>query len=352
MKSPTRRLGPLFCCLSAGASIAAGACGDPPLVLPNDADVDSVNIGTDATSATVDVTATDSGPRIDDRPTLLPDTTGSELPKPVEGEPLGGDRPARVVLPANYDPARAWPLVVLLHGYSAGGTLEDLYLEFSPKASAAGWIVLVPDGTRDAFGFSFWNADPGWCCNFARATVDDAGYLAELIAEARARYHVDSDHIAAFGHSNGAFMAHTLACDGRSGVTAVAALAGVLPSRTEDCDPPRPVSVLQIQGTLDLVIAYGGLAGSYPSVDTNVERWRLYNRCKGAALAGDAKDYDFAILGAETHPTTSASCAADTTVTLWRMEASGHLPIPMPAFVPDLLTWLGTHGTSAPFEAD
>jgi poly(3-hydroxybutyrate) depolymerase len=147
-------------------------------------------------------------------------------------------------------------------------------------------------------------------------------------------------------------MAHTLACDGQSGVTAIAALAGALPSRTEDCAPPRPVSVLQIQGTLDLVIAYGGLSGSYPSVDTNMERWRLYNRCKGTPVAGEPKDYDFATLGAETHPLTSAACAADTTVTLWRMDGGGHLPVPMPDFVPDLLTWLGTHGTTAPLTRD
>src|SRR4051794_26810078 len=40
--------------------------------------------------------------------------------------PLVTMRPYPSKVPANYDPARAWPLVILLHGYSASGALQDL----------------------------------------------------------------------------------------------------------------------------------------------------------------------------------------------------------------------------------
>jgi poly(3-hydroxybutyrate) depolymerase len=50
--------------------------------------------------------------------------------------PLGGDRPARVILPSEWTPNQPWPLVVLLHGFRANGTLVDNQFGFSRQVEA------------------------------------------------------------------------------------------------------------------------------------------------------------------------------------------------------------------------
>ena len=43
--------------------------------------------------------------------------------------------------------------------------------------------------------------------------MDDAGYILNLIDEARLRFNVAADRVYLFGHSNGGFMAHKMACE-------------------------------------------------------------------------------------------------------------------------------------------
>ncbi len=55
----------------------------------------------------------------------------------TEGRPFG------VFVPNNYDPARKWPLAVLLHGL--GGSGEGMAVEYSEAADAAGVIIVTPN---------------------------------------------------------------------------------------------------------------------------------------------------------------------------------------------------------------
>ncbi|MCC6621613.1 MAG: hypothetical protein IT385_10190 [Deltaproteobacteria bacterium] len=253
--------------------------------------------------------------------------------------PLGGDRPARVVLPEGYDPARAWPLVLLLHGYSASGELQDLYLGFSPVAAQQGFITIVPDGTTSPAGLRFWNTTPGWCCDFWDTGVDDAGYLVGLVAEAKRRWHVDPGRVYAFGHSNGGFMAHKLACAHAEVFSAIGSLAGSLPKAGADCEPARPVSVLAVHGTLDATIVYGGNA-DYPGAETVAARWASYDMCGVEPTVGEPLDHDRLVAGAETVPVTWSGCGAGTSVALWTMKGSGHVPTVGAGFVEAVLAWL------------
>jgi hypothetical protein len=65
-------------------------------------------------------------PSIFDFPFL--DTTATGALPTLLGETLG--RPARVVIPDDYDPSgtKAYPLVMVLHGYGSTGDYHDFYM--------------------------------------------------------------------------------------------------------------------------------------------------------------------------------------------------------------------------------
>ncbi len=78
-----------------------------------------------------------------------------------------------------------YPLVVFLHGYNSSAAASEALFSFGEKAEAAGMLYATPDGTQDLLGLCFWNATDG-CCNFFDSGVDDASYLAALVAAPRA----------------------------------------------------------------------------------------------------------------------------------------------------------------------
>ncbi len=274
-----------------------------------------------------------------------PDAPAPETTPPeIDDSPLGGDRPARVVLPNDYHPADPpRPLLVLLHGYSASGEIQDLYLGLSPRAAERGFITLLPDGTKDGTGLRFWNASPGWCCDFGQSGVDDAGYLLALIAEAKGRYAIDPARVYLVGHSNGGFMSYKLACENAGAFAAVAAIAASMPLDEADCAPTEPVSILHVHGTADATIFYPGVPDRYPSAETTALRWAAHADCERLPSPAPTRDYDNAVIGAETHPLPYPGCAAGHAVELWELRASGHVPAFSDTFIPAVLDWLLAH---------
>jgi polyhydroxybutyrate depolymerase len=326
------------------AASLLGACGDETLAGSND---ETSGAPADTTSAAPD-TAPDSSAAPDNGATpddAAPDDAAALDTGPAPDDtPLGGDRPARVVLPPDYTadgPAR--PLLVLLHGYSVSGEIQDFYLGASRRAAERGMITLTPDGTKDASGLNFWNASPGWCCDFGRTGVDDAGYLLALVAEAQTRFTIDPARIFLMGHSNGGFMSYKLACEHADVFAAIAVIAGSMPLAESDCAPSEPVSVLHIHGTVDATIFYPGVPDRYPGAETATARWAAHGGCELLPSPGPSRDYDNAVLGAETYPHPYPGCAAGHAVELWEMRASGHVPGFNDAFMPDVLAWLLAH---------
>jgi polyhydroxybutyrate depolymerase len=298
------------------------------------------------TSTAVETSDPDGTAAVTSPTETTPETLFSET---ADTSPLGGARPATVTLPNAYDAATAWPLVILLHGYSANGTIQDAYLQFSTTAADVGYIAIVPEGTNGANNAQFWNADPAWCCNFGRSAVDDKAYLNSLIDEASTRYHVDPRRVYFVGHSNGGFMAYRMACDFANRVAAVVSIAGSLPLSAADCAPSEPVSVLQIHGTLDTTIPYAGVPGQYPGANETTQRWATYDACAGTPTAGpDAKDYDSTSLGDETRSETYTTCARSAEVALWTMTGSTHIPVFRVPFTADVFAWLTAHAKAPP----
>lgn len=257
---------------------------------------------------------------------------------------LGGDRPARVIVPPDYDASETWPVVILLHGYSASGIAQDAYFRMSQTAREQGFLLLRPDGTTDAGGNRFWNATAR-CCDFGGTGVDDVAYLREILAELAMHYNVDADRVYLVGHSNGGFMSYRMACDASDVITAIASLAGATWTDAGRCgDPERPVSVLQIHGTNDATIAYATLGAELGAQDS-VERFAERAGCNLAGAETLApRDLDSSLLGDESEVVAYRDgCAEGVDYALWTIDNGGHLPVIQPDFSTQVYEWLATH---------
>lgn len=269
-------------------------------------------------------------------PAVAPGTTGTvDL----------GDRPFRLHVPTTYDGDRPAPLVVALHGWGGNADRIAAQLGLADAAEERSFLLALPEGETDSEGRQFWNASPA-CCNADGRDLDDSGYVSAVIDEVARRYRVDAGRVFAVGVSNGGFMAHRLACDHADQVAAVVSIAGAQAVDPAACHPSQGVSVLQVHGTADETIHYGGgsIIGdhSYPSAEQTVGGWRDLDRCDdGPGLADVPLDGDPTLPGAETVRTSwSAGCADASEIALWTVEGGGHAPHVTPAFTDALLDWL------------
>jgi polyhydroxybutyrate depolymerase len=242
--------------------------------------------------------------------------------------PIGGDRPVQVLVPASLKPGVPAPLVILLHGYSVDGNVEELYLQLAPLAETRGFLYAHPDGTIDQKANYFWNATDA-CCDMFASGVDDSAYLASLIEEIQARYDVDPKRIYLVGHSNGGFMSYRMACDHADKIAAIVSLAGATFADPSKCKPSSPVSVLQIHGTADPEVLYdGSVAEHYPSAATTATDWAALDGC-APDIDGSAAplDLDDSIAGAETSVARwNKGCASGSEVELWAITGGHHVP--------------------------
>ncbi len=129
-----------------------------------------------------------------------------------------------IYLPPDYDPARAYPLMVMLHGGSSNGNLflgvvlgnnmdwlqynRFLYDDFTPRWSPD-WIIVAPDG----IGQVIWR----W--------MGEQDVL-EVIDDVVQHYHVDENRIALGGVSNGGMGAHSIGTRHAWRFSVVQAMAG------------------------------------------------------------------------------------------------------------------------------
>lgn len=157
-----------------------------------------------------------------------------------------------VYLPPGYDPAKKWPVVVMLHGGSSNGNLflgvvlgnnmswlkyhEYWWNEFEPQWKP-NCIVVAPDG----FGQVLWR----WMGE--RDVLD-------VVADVTRNYNVDEDRIALAGISNGGLGTYAIGTRHASQFSVVQAMAGApswfqytggKPSAAEQT-AIRPVSALDL----------------------------------------------------------------------------------------------------------
>ena len=314
------KLMPLMCLLAIG-------CSDPEPAQDQsntpDQAADMKDMSTDMVVDMVKDSSVDqtSGDMTDMKPDQ--DTNCGE----IDTSDIDDSRPAKVYLPTDYDGCSSVPLVILLHGYSANAQLQDRYFRLSRNRNKLGYILITPDGTKDANNNQFWNASKA-CCDFAKTGVDDVGYIRGLIEKAQARYNIDPRRIYLFGHSNGGFMSYRMACEASDLIAGIVSLAGAALTEPANCSPAQPVSILQVHGTLDETIFYNGgtnIGTMYPSAKQSVERWAMRNGCDAEPTEGQTRTLISGV-GDETTTLQWNNCKEGGQVSLWTIVNGSHIP--------------------------
>lgn len=256
---------------------------------------------------------------------------------------FGGERQVELQVPAGFDPAQRYPLVLILHGYSVSGLLQQAYLGLGELALDGHAFVLAPDGVEDSQGNKAWNSG-GACCGDRAA--DDVAYLGGLIDDVSAAWPVDPARVYVIGHSNGHFMAYRMACERADVISAIVGLAGAMISTDgSGCTPSQPVSSLHIHGTADETIGYDGgtIEGTYPGAIASVELWADKAGCAATRTAGEPIDLVRDLAGAETQVEAHDACPAGLGVELWTIVAGSHIPNLVDGSGDRMFAWLQAH---------
>ncbi len=128
-------------------------------------------------------------------------------------EPAGEIMPYRLYVPTSYASARAFPLVIALHGLGATeDSFFDGYGRTLPKlAEQRGYIVAAPLGYR-VDGFYGWGVAPPPEDAVARRRQELSEQdVLEVLKHVRARYTIDENRLYLMGHSMGAIGTWRLA---------------------------------------------------------------------------------------------------------------------------------------------
>lgn len=198
----------------------------------------------------------------------------------------GIERAYILYVPASYSTQSSVPLVLNFHGYTSNAAQQVFYSNFNALADTEGFIIAYPEGTLDAVGNQHFNV--GW----GGSTVDDVGFTSALIDSLSAEYSIIQERIYSTGMSNGGFMSYHLACNLSDRIAAIASVTGSMSSLTyNNCNPQRPVPVLEIHGTQDDVVPYNGNAG-FTSIDNVISYWVNHNNCNDTPTLINIPDTD------------------------------------------------------------
>ena len=257
--------------------------------------------------------------------------------KPMSTKTFGGDRPADLKTPTQLTPGKQYPLVVLLHGFTANGFAQSALFQMNALTTTDAALWIAPDGTTNLSGKQFWNAGPE-CCDFNDQNPDDVTYLGELVDEIKAEWPIDEGQVFFIGHSNGGYMSYRMALERADMIAGIMSLAGNVP--TVSATPSQPVSVLHLHGTADAVVPYTGTLGAV----VDVEKWAAHDGCTSTTRSLTVTlDLDTAVSGSETTGETTMGCPSGVAVELWKMEGSGHIPLLVTTFATTVFDWLAAH---------
>ncbi len=230
------------------------------------------------------------------------------------------------------------PLLLLAHGYSASGPLQDFVFPFSKLQESRAFHYARLNGTLDRVGKRFWNATD-FCCNFEDVPVDDVAYFRAVIEDVKAQRAVKPGHVFVVGHSNGAFMALRLACEASDVIDGIVAVSGSTWTDFSRCPDGRKIPILLVHGTDDGTILYEGADGKYPSARVTGQRFARRNGCEGDWIRGEQRDF---VTPADLE-TTIETIACPTPLELWTLDGIGHVPAFNAEWTSATFDWLEAH---------
>ncbi len=252
-------------------------------------------------------------------------------------------------------PAAPAPLLVMLHGFTDSKTpREDMEAEMHvlPEADARGIYVAQPLGSWDAMlGHYYWNATDSCCGWDEDYMTNDIGFIHAMITDIEKKVSIDPKRIFVFGHSNGGFMSHRLACDTAGRFAGIVSLAGAPWKNADKCEPSSPIAMLQVHGDADTTVLYGGgspynIVGlpAAPGAIDLTKMWAAKNRCGSTPdTSAPAIDVVADLSGAETVKEIYQGCEGNGATELWTIQKGIHSPDFNTQWSKDILDFLMAH---------
>jgi polyhydroxybutyrate depolymerase len=179
-------------------------------------------------------------------------------------------RDYRIYQPPTLDMTKPAPIVIVLHGSPIDASGLEGLIHFQAEASAGGFLAVYPDG-----------CDQDWDPSH---NSYDIVFIGKMLDKLESQFQVDRSRVYVTGVSAGGIMAYRVACDMADRIAAVASVAGSM--WWDDCKPARPISILEMHGTLDANLPYDGGRSTYhgqtlPPVMSVVQRWVGFDACPG-----------------------------------------------------------------------
>jgi polyhydroxybutyrate depolymerase len=163
------------------------------------------------------------------------------------------------------------PLVVAFHGARYGAGFVSAYYGLSRVADKQGFAVLYPQASHDVF----WQLTAN--------QTEDVEAVRVLLDRVVALGCVEGTRVYATGASNGGGFTARLGCEMADRLAAIAPVAGGY-APLGPCHPARPLPVLEIHGTRDEVVPYGGRGDEGDgSVARFLGEWTDLDGCTGPA---------------------------------------------------------------------
>jgi len=197
----------------------------------------------------------------------------------------GLSRTYNLHIPTNYDNSKKVKLIVVLHGLTE--TAEQIEAQTRLSTMADGlpadqtYVAVYPQGVSNS-----WNA--GVCCGAAQKQgVKDSQFILDVINDVSSVSCIGAEQVYVTGFSNGCHMSEVLACEYPTIFRAMACQSGCMslrggnPACNQVYDPQaHPISVFEVHGTADPLVAYNGVSWC-PGVQATFDAWGTRNGCTG-----------------------------------------------------------------------
>ena len=163
-----------------------------------------------------------------------------------------------IYVPESYNATTKVPLLLSFHGLTSNMDFNYNYTNFDELAERDNFIVVHPNGI-----------DNRW--TLGASNNPDIDFIEALLEDLENDYNIESNRIYSTGMSNGGNFSFTLACGLSNKIAAIGSVTGLmLQVAISDCIPTRPLAILHIHGTEDLI-------ANYAFVQEGLDFWIEYN---------------------------------------------------------------------------